>query len=150
MMSAPQQDAALPPTGVARRATGGKVDFLANVSNDGWFHWIELDQHMQACQLRAVENRVPIARSVNTGNSGFIDSNGRIMGLVKGANGSSIGAVGTLAMVMPIDSRVTLYSKVGDLLPLVCGIAGVVLVGWTFARPRLGWREPAATSRATG
>jgi apolipoprotein N-acyltransferase len=113
-----------------------KADFLVNVSNDGWFLGVELDQHLQACQLRAVENRVSIARAVNTGNSGFIDSNGRIMGLVRGSDGRSIGAVGTLAMIMPIDSRQTLYGRVGDLLPIVCGLLGTILVGWTFARPR--------------
>jgi apolipoprotein N-acyltransferase len=127
----------------------GKADFLLNVSNDGWFHWVELDQHLQASQLRAVENRVAIARSVNTGNSGFIDSNGRIMGLVKGSNGSSIGAVGTLAMTIPIDSRVTLFSHVGDVLPIVCGIASTLLVGWTVVRPRRGARvENPATADA--
>jgi apolipoprotein N-acyltransferase len=117
-----------------------KADFLLNVSNDGWFHWVELEQRMQASQLRAVENRVAIGRAVNTGNSGFIDTNGRIMGLVKGKNGSSIGAVGTLAMEVPIDSRVTVYSRLGDLLPIVCGIVTTLLVGWTLVRPRRGHR----------
>ena len=115
-----------------------KTDFLLNVSNDGWFHWVELDQRLQASQLRAVENRVPVARAVNTGNSGFIDSNGRVLALVVGANGSSIGAVGTLTQQLQIDSRITFYSRIGDLLPIVCGILCTLLVGWTFVRPRRG------------
>jgi apolipoprotein N-acyltransferase len=128
----------------------GKADFLLNVSNDGWFHWVELDQHLQACQLRAVENRVSIARSVNTGNSGFIDSNGRILGLVRAPDGSSIKAVGTLAMTLPIDSRITLFSRIGDLLPILCGIVTTLLVGWTIVRPRRGPRatEPPAADAA--
>jgi apolipoprotein N-acyltransferase len=114
-----------------------KTDFLVNVSNDGWFQYVELDQHLQADQLRAVENRVPIARSVNTGDSGFVDSNGRVMQLVVNpATGSSIGAVGTLAMVMPLDSRVSLFSRIGDLLPIACGVVGTLVVGWTYVRPR--------------
>ena len=113
---------------------GRKTDFLMNVSNDGWFHWVQLDQHLQACQLRAVENRIPIARAVNTGNSGFIDSNGRILALVGDRN--SIGFVGSRAMIMPIDSRITLYSRIGDLLPILCGVITTLLVGWTFVRPR--------------
>lgn len=116
----------------------GKADFLVSVSNDGWFHWVQLDQHLQATQLRAVENRVWIARSVNTGDSGFVDSNGRVVGLVRGADGRSAGAVGTLAMEMGVDSRVTVYSVVGDLLPVVCGVAGVLGVAWTVVRPRRG------------
>jgi apolipoprotein N-acyltransferase len=136
-MTAPRVDSR---TGQALK----KADFLLNVSNDGWFHWVELDQHLQACQMRAVENRVSIARSVNTGNSGFIDSNGRIMGLVTGPNGSSLKAVGTLAMNVPIDSRTTLFSHIGDLLPIVCGIGTTLLVGWTVVRPRRGPRATEA------
>lgn len=126
MMSAPQF------------AGGRKADFLVNVSNDGWFFSVELNQHLQACQLRAVENRIAIARSVNTGNSGFIDSNGRIIKLVTGPDGKSIGAVGTAAMEIPIDSRVTPFSKIGDLFPITCGIVSTILVGWTLVRPRRG------------
>ncbi len=132
MMSAPQF------------AAGRKTDFLLNVSNDGWFWGTELEQHLQACQLRAVENRIAIARSVNTGNSGFIDSNGRIMGLVRGADGRSLGAIGTLAMTVPVDSRISLYSEIGDLLPIACGIASALLVGWTIVRPRRGRRSDGA------
>ena len=43
-----------------------RVDFLVNVSNDGWFqHSVELPQHLAICAFRAVENRVGIARAVN-------------------------------------------------------------------------------------
>jgi apolipoprotein N-acyltransferase len=117
---------------------GRKADFLVNVSNDGWFQWVELDQHLQACQLRAVENRVAIARSVNTGNSGFIDSNGRVVKLVRDAGGSSIGAVGFESWEMPIDSRVTIFSRIGDLFPIIGGVVSTLLVAWTFVRPRRG------------
>ncbi|HVX84340.1 MAG TPA: apolipoprotein N-acyltransferase [Phycisphaerae bacterium] len=147
-----------------RTGGGRKTDFLINVSNDGWFHWsapegpgggaaigraivdayrsvwdsAEVDQRLEASQLRAVENRVPIARSVNTGDSGFVDSSGRVMALVRGANGQSDGAVGTLAMTLPLDSRVTLYDLVGDVFPVACGIVAVLAVGWTIVRPRRG------------
>ena len=56
-----------------------RVDFLVNISNDAWFlYGNELPQHLAICAFRAVENRVAIARAVNTGISGFIDPNGRI------------------------------------------------------------------------
>jgi apolipoprotein N-acyltransferase len=119
-----------------------KADFLVNMSNDGWFYWVELDQHLQACQLRAVENRVPIARSVNTGNSGFIDSNGRIVKLVgwdANGRGNPIGAVGWTQWVIGgggRDLRETIFSRIGDILPILCGIFSTLLVGWTLVRPR--------------
>jgi apolipoprotein N-acyltransferase len=114
-------------------ADGSKrAEFLVNVSNDGWFFSAELDQHLQASQLRAVENRVPIARSVNTGNSAIIDSCGRIVELLPPR------AVGSMSRVLELDSRVTLYARVGNLLPIVCGITAVLAVGWTLVRPRRG------------
>jgi len=107
-----------------------KTDFLINVSNDGWFFPVELNQRLQASQLRAVENRIPIARAVNTGNSGFIDSCGRIVKLIP------IHTRGTASLAMPIDSRITLFSVVGDILPMLSGILTILAIGWTFVRPR--------------
>jgi apolipoprotein N-acyltransferase len=130
------------------RAHGRKADFLVNVSNDGWFFWVELDQHLQACQLRAVENRVPIARSVNTGDSGFIDSCGRIVKLVRDRAGNAIGAVGMDSWVVQIDARETFFSRIGDLFPIICGIVGALLVGWTLVRPRRPGMASAAASSA--
>jgi len=118
-------------------ATGGrKADFLLNISNEGWFLSPELDQHLQAAQLRAVENRVPMARAVNSGNSGFIDSHGRILKLVTGDDGKSRGAVGYATLALPLDSRISLYTRIGDLFPVVLGILAALCVGWTFLRPR--------------
>jgi apolipoprotein N-acyltransferase len=113
--------------------TGSKrVDYLVSVSNDGWFFQAELDLHLQACQVRAIENRVPIARSVNTGNSGFVDSCGRVRALLAPQQ------IGTAGWQMELDARITLYSRIGDLLPILCGIGGVLMVAWTFVRPRKG------------
>jgi len=64
---------------VGRGRSEKQVDFLINVSNDGWFnHSSELEQHLAASVFRAVEFRVPIARSVNTGVSIFIRPTGAV------------------------------------------------------------------------
>ena len=55
-----------------------QVDFVANVSNDGWFATLEKYQHVQTIVFRCIENRVPIVRCSNTGISVFIDSCGRV------------------------------------------------------------------------
>ncbi len=67
-----------------------QIDFLVNISNDGWYIRYddsletpvktsnELAQHTVICAFRAVENRLPILRSVNGGISCLIDSTGRI------------------------------------------------------------------------
>jgi len=55
------------------------VDMLLCMSNDGWFlHTAELEQHLASGVFRAIENRVAVVRSVNTGASGLIHPNGRI------------------------------------------------------------------------
>ncbi|MHC4221555.1 MAG: apolipoprotein N-acyltransferase [Planctomycetota bacterium] len=64
-----------------------KIDWLVNISNDGWFvsgkddeisASTELSQHTAICVFRAIENRLSVLRSVNTGVSCLIDSLGRI------------------------------------------------------------------------
>ncbi len=59
------------------------IDMLLTISNDGWFlHSAEVEQHLMSAVFRAVENRIPVARSVNTGTSGHIYPNGEIQKLV--------------------------------------------------------------------
>ncbi len=60
------------------------IDMLLSISNDGWFlHSTELEQHLAAAVFRAVENRISIARSVNTGISGLVYPNGKIHSRVR-------------------------------------------------------------------
>lgn len=97
-----------------------QIDFLINISNDGWFnHSAELPQHLQICAFRAVENRVGIARSVNTGISGFIDPTGRIDEVVgNGAYGR--GTRGSVVRAIKLDKRVSFYSRYGDWFAIIC------------------------------
>jgi apolipoprotein N-acyltransferase len=61
-------------------ADGPAVDFLVNVSNDGWFKGsAEHEEHLAICRFRAVECRRAVARSVNMGVSAVIDGNGRLL-----------------------------------------------------------------------
>jgi apolipoprotein N-acyltransferase len=69
--------------GAGRSDESKHIDMLLTISNDGWFlHSEELEQHLAAAVFRAVENRIPIARSVNTGASAQIHPNGKIHSLV--------------------------------------------------------------------
>ena len=107
-----------------------RVDFLVNISNDGWFqHSYELPQHMAICAFRAVENRVGIARAVNTGVSGFIDPNGRIYSRVTDERGEDFkpGVVGYDLERVYLDRRTSLYGRLGDWLPGLCLLLTVAL-----------------------
>ena len=118
---------------VAREfAHGGdakRVDFLLNISNDGWFgRSIQQPQHLAICVFRAVENRVGAARSVNTGVSAFVDPSGRIHDGVVGKTddpwprnaGFSVANVG-------VDSRYTLYTRFGDWFGWGCALLWLLL-----------------------
>ncbi len=56
------------------------VDFVLNISNDGWFDGTsEHDEHLAICRFRAIECRRSVARAVNMGISALIDGNGRVV-----------------------------------------------------------------------
>lgn len=135
-----------------------RVDFLVNISNDGWFaHSAELPQHLAICVFRAVENRVPIARAVNTGISGFIDPLGRMHDLVTAEDGRAYGPGirgFRIAELKLAPSRTSLYGRWGDWFAIACLVAAGALwlegiaVRWAAAAGRRigGWfRRKGAT-----
>ncbi len=114
-------------------ADGKPVDFLVNISNDGWFDGTsEHDQHLATCRFRAVEARRTIARSVNMGISAVIDGSGRAIALPGDSIAGSKKMEGLIACNLPIDDRQSYYAQFGDWLPWACwiGIAGAVVFGW--------------------
>ncbi len=116
---------------IVRGNEGGKrVDVLVNLTNDGWFLANEMPQHLQASIFRSIENRVPTARSVNTGVSGFIDSTGHVHDTV------AAGTAGWAEAQMTLDSRVTFYTRFGDVIPIVSVVGVVILIGYSVAARR--------------
>jgi apolipoprotein N-acyltransferase len=89
--------------------SGGKrLDLLVNLTNDGWYPGKGMRrQHAQLASLRCIENRVPMARSVNTGISAVIDSVGRSSVRLDAYE------AGVLVHAVQIDERSTLYGTLG-------------------------------------
>jgi apolipoprotein N-acyltransferase len=105
-------------------------DVLLNLSNDGWFHGSsEHDMHLAVSIFRAIENRVPLARSVNTGVSAFIDGNGRVLDALPKLQ------EGILARAIPLDDRVSLYSTWGDWVGVSCLAATLALIPLSLGQP---------------
>jgi apolipoprotein N-acyltransferase len=126
-----------PEDGVHKRA-----DFIVNLTNDGWFLFNEMPQHLQAASFRSIENRVPTARSVNTGISGFVDSMGRTFDLVPpSVEGSSIGT-------LTLDDRVTAYTLYGDLFAYFCVGVTVLVIVQGIVLGFIGRREKLPPTRA--
>ena len=119
-----------------------RIDWLVNISNDGWFVRFkngeifpatELPQHAAICVFRAVENRLAVLRSVNTGISCLIDTLGRLHdGFIAGTLPNNVmartGCAGWLVNKMPIDKRTTFFSKHGQWLDFCCALCLLVLI----------------------
>ncbi len=111
------------------RGNGAKrADALVNLTNDGWFRGGENAQHLQAAVFRSIENRVPMARCVNTGISAFIDSTGRVTQKIDART------EGTAIATLWLDSRYTLYTRFGDWFAWLCVLVTAVLVGGRLVR----------------
>ena len=85
------------------------AQFMAIVSNDGW--WGDTPGYRQLfsiSRLRAIEHRRAIARSANTGESGFISPTGKV--------GQTLGweERGILSAEVTLNSQMTFYTRFGD------------------------------------
>lgn len=116
---------------------GKRVDLLANVTNDGWFagYW-QSRAHLQVATFRCVENRVPMVRSVNTGVSATINSNGRVLSIVEGQDGR-LEAAGVLVQLVPLDARRTIFGRIGHIpVVLLMILTGILLLMGRFRRDK--------------
>lgn len=152
-------------------AQGAPVDFLINISNDGWFDGTsEHEEHLAVSRFRAIEARRSLTRSVNMGISALIDSNGRVLAPQRISRQGDVtiwevdpalGAVaelplarwhefkkvrGVMLAVVPLDTRTSLYARCGDWLP---GGGGILLgVALVFGGIRTRWQARKAAPRA--
>jgi apolipoprotein N-acyltransferase len=119
---------------LVRPGTDPPVDFLVNISNDGWFMGTaEHAEHLAVSRFRAIEARRAVLRAVNGGISAVIDGNGGIVALPGPTWGASQSVTGLISAAVPLDTRTSLYARLGDWLPWSCW--GVLLVGCWW-RPR--------------
>jgi len=103
--------------------------FMVNITNDAWFGetsgpW----QHLAVLSLRAVENRVGIARAANTGVSAMIEPSGRIrqtLGLFRR---------GVLGDHATTSRRSTFYTRYGDVFAYACLGLALATLGWAVSR----------------
>jgi len=119
-----------------------QIDWIINISNDGWFVRFkdekvipstELPQHAAVCAFRAVENRLAVLRSVNTGISCLIDSSGRIRdgfsaGTLPSEALARTGVSGWFLDKIPIDTRTSFFSKYGEWLDFCCEVCVFSLI----------------------
>ena len=87
------------------------ADLLFVITNDGWWgHTPGYRQHFEFSKLRAIECRRCIARSANTGRSGFINQRGDVL------QQTHYWVPDAIRETLKANTKVTFYAKHGDYL----------------------------------
>ncbi|HUJ19346.1 MAG TPA: apolipoprotein N-acyltransferase [Nitrospirota bacterium] len=108
---------------LVRRFVDRGASVITTITNDAWFGKTAAPyQHFTMAVFRAVENRVPIARAANTGISGFIDANGRIL------SASPIFTEAYLSQTLTPGSKKTFYTRYGDVFSYLCCLVGILVL----------------------
>lgn len=111
-----------------------RADLLVNLSNDGWFgDWSGgRRRHAQMIRFRAIEHRMPVVRSVNTGASLVIDSAGRIRERLGDGHYGTVRTAGVIVADVPLDGRTSVYGRVGPGWPwlALAGLVVLLIIAW--------------------
>lgn len=115
---------------LARKFVERGAEFLTIETNDGWSgNSPGAYQHFAIAQLRAVENRVPVVRSANTGISGIISPTGKVLEQMAFYERGVI--FGSLSFLSGNWQTVS-----GDIFSLICILIGIGLVCWEWFKNR--------------
>jgi apolipoprotein N-acyltransferase len=116
---------------LCRRFVKEGADFLVTITNDAWFGKTSAPyQHFSMAVFRAIENRVFIARAANTGITGFIDPNGRIL------KQGEIFAEEAMHGTIRLSKRKTFYTLYGDAFAWLCSAFSLFFLGIAFFQKR--------------
>ena len=117
---------------LCRRFVKDGANFLVTITNDAWFGRTSAPyQHFSIATFRAIENRVFIARAANTGISGFIDPNGRIV--KQGGIFTEEAMNGTIRL----SNEKTFYTLYGDVFAWICsGFSILFLANALLQKPK--------------
>lgn len=107
---------------ISREYVRNGAGLLVNITNDAWFGDSSAPyQHLSMTVFRAVENRVPLIRSANTGITAFIDSRGHIQGMTR------LFREAMLTGTVRLGTERTLYTRFGDIFAWSCGMVSFIV-----------------------
>jgi len=106
------------------------ADFLVNITNDAWFgRTAATYQHAAHLVMRAIENRVGIARSANTGISEFVDPLGRA------SERTRVYVEAAVVATLVTSDVQTLYVRLGDWVGVLSVVGTGVLLAFARRKP---------------
>ena len=107
------------------------ASFLVNITNDAWFGKATAAyQHAAHLVMRAIENRIGIARSANSGFSEFVDPLGRQH------ERTTLGVRTYATATLQASHTLTLYTRLGDWVGRAVVVFAVGLLAYTSWRAR--------------
>ena len=112
------------------------ADLLFVITNDGW--WGDTPgykQHFEFSKLRAIECRRCIARSANTGRSGFFNQRGDVL------QQTQYWVPDAIRTTLKANDKVTFYAKHGDYLSRIAVYLTFVLVITWLATSLIRWNR---------
>lgn len=111
---------------LARRFVHNGARLLINVTNDAWFGETSAPyQHMAMEAMRAVENRVPMVRSANTGISAIVHIDGQIQAQ------TALLETTVLADRLAWPHVASFYTQYGDWFVTLCVAGTLVMLSYT-------------------
>ena len=122
---------------ITRAMVANGANLLANTINDPCYGRSSAPyQHFTIALFRAVENRRALIRAANTGISGFVDPAGRIL------ESTALFVDGAVVRSVPLISRLSFYTRFGDLFASACLAAfGFTVLGRLIARFKNGKKK---------
>ncbi|MBT3179719.1 MAG: apolipoprotein N-acyltransferase [Candidatus Marinimicrobia bacterium] len=107
---------------IVRKFIQNGANLITIQTNDGWLGKSAGPyQHYDIAKIRAIENRVPVIRSANTGISGLILANGISI------NEQPVGKTAVFTVSVPIGEAGSFYSQYGDVFALICFVIFLLL-----------------------
>ncbi len=115
---------------LVRRFVARGARLIVTITNDAWFGRTSAPaQHFVSAVFRAVENRVPVVRAANTGISGFIGKDGRILWK------SELFTEATAVRQLSLGTERTFYTRYGDIFAYLCSVISILLLLLRKERP---------------
>lgn len=110
---------------LARRFVTNGAQLLINITNDAWFGRSSAPyQHLVMEAMRAIENRVPLVRSANTGFSAVITIDGQIQAQ------TALYETASLLEDLAWPQVRSFYASYGDMFVYLCVLATLGMLGY--------------------
>jgi len=116
---------------LVRQFVKNGASIMTTLTNDAWFGDSAAPyQHFSMVVFRAVENRTPFARAANTGISGFINAQGKIL------QTTPLFVEATLSASLHPGIQKTFYTLFGDLFAYACVTITLLFTTYLCITPR--------------